>query len=40
MLVMEFMKRSKKSMLWNASEVRKKFEALNLFPDIMEIDDV
>ena len=27
-------------MLWNASKVRKKFEALNLFLYIMEIDDV
>ena len=27
-------------MLWNASEVRKKFEALNLFLYLMEIDDV
>ena len=27
-------------MLWNASEVRKKFEALNSFLYLMEIDDV
>ena len=27
-------------MLWNASKVRKKFEALNLFLYLMEIDDV